>query len=65
MTIHNLIKMAKILLAGVQGMTGSKLKPTSPVRPPGIRSRLDKGQCAYYKEYGHWKRELPLTSTVS
>jgi hypothetical protein len=50
--------MAKILLAGIQGLAG----PGSGLAPPHPRRdqpRLGQGQCAYYKEYGHWKRECP------
>jgi hypothetical protein len=51
--------MAKILLAGVQGLAGPSSGRTGPTRPRRDRPRLDQGQCAYCKEYGHWKKECP------
>jgi DNA-binding transcriptional MerR regulator len=52
-------EMAKILLAGVQGLTGPSSGWTGPTRPQRDRPSPDQGQCAYCKEYGHWKKECP------
>jgi hypothetical protein len=52
-------EMAKILLAGVQGLAGPSSGRAGPKRPRRDRPRLDQGHCAYYKEYGHWKKECP------
>jgi hypothetical protein len=50
-------EMAKILLAGVQGLAGQSSGWTGPSRPRRDRPRLDQGQYAYCREYGHWKKE--------
>lgn len=48
-------EMAKILLAAV----GRKEKIEENESRGTYRERLDKDQCAYCKEKGHWKRECP------
>jgi hypothetical protein len=52
-------EMAKILLAGIQGLAGPSSGQSGPPHPRRDRPRLDQGQCAYCKEYGHWKKECP------
>jgi hypothetical protein len=52
-------EMAKILLAGVQGLAGLSSGQAGPTHPRRDRPRLDQGQCAYCKEYGHRKKECP------
>jgi hypothetical protein len=52
-------QMAEILLAGVQGLARQSSGRTSLTCPQRDRPRLDQGQCAYCKEYGHWKKECP------
>jgi hypothetical protein len=52
-------EMAKILLAGFQGLAGLGSGWTGPPHPQRDQPQLGQGQCAYCKEYGHWKRECP------